>query len=191
MTSAAPVVAIASDDRLGESPVWDDRTSSLWRVDAVAGAVARLDVATDHEQRFHVGWHVGSLVLREDGKRVLLAAQGGFYSLDTGTGAVALLAAVQADDPQIVMNDGACDPAGRFVAGSQAPSPGPAPRASTATRPRQARPRCSKGPVCATDCAGKPHARRCCGSTRCSAGSSDSATTSSAGPSRRAPPRWT
>lgn len=89
--------------------MWDDRTGSLRRVEAVAGAVARLDVATDHEQRFHVLRHVGSLVLREDGKGVLLAAQGGFYSLDTGTGAVALLAAVQADDPQIVMNDGACD----------------------------------------------------------------------------------
>lgn len=55
MTSVAPVVALASADRLGESPVWDDRTGSLWRVDA--GAVDRLDVTTGQEPRYDVGRH--------------------------------------------------------------------------------------------------------------------------------------
>jgi sugar lactone lactonase YvrE len=120
-----PEVAHASADCLGESPVWDERTGSLWRVDAVAGAVIRLDLANGDEQRYDVGRHVGSLVLREDGDGVLLAAQGGFFSLAASTGAVTLLAGVQADDPQIVMNDGACDPWGRFVAGSMRRDAGP------------------------------------------------------------------
>lgn len=118
MLIAEPEVVLASSDRLGESPVWDDRTRSLWRVDAVAGSVACLDVRTGRERRYDVARHVGSLALREDGDGVLLAARGGFFSLDTGTGAVSLLAAVQADDEGMVMNDGACDPAGRFVAGT-------------------------------------------------------------------------
>ena len=118
MSSVAPEVALASADRLGESPVWDDRTASLWRVDAVAGTVSRLAVATGEEQRYDVGRHVGSLVLREDGDGVVLAARGGFFSLDTRTGALALLAPVHAGDPLVVMNDGACDPWGRFVAGT-------------------------------------------------------------------------
>lgn len=118
MTALAPEVALASADRLGESPVWDDRTASLWRVDAVAGVVARCDVATGGEQRYDVGRHVGSLVLREDGDGVLLAARGGFFFLDTRTGTVGLLAEVRAGDPVVVMNDGGCDPTGRFVAGT-------------------------------------------------------------------------
>ena len=109
---------MASADRLGECPVWDDRSGSLWRVDAVAGEVVRLDVAAATERRYPAGRHVGSLVLSEVGDRVLLAAQGGFFALDPASGAVTLLAEVQPDEPEIVMNDGACDRAGRFVAGT-------------------------------------------------------------------------
>lgn len=113
-----PELAAAPTDRLGECPVWDDRTQVLWRVDAVGGVVIALHVGTGTERRYDVGRHVGSLVLRDDSDDVLLAAAGGFYALDVSTGKVTLLAPVSEDDPCLVMNDGACDPAGRFVAGT-------------------------------------------------------------------------
>jgi sugar lactone lactonase YvrE len=114
-SSVAP--AIAAADRLGECPVWDDRTGTRWRVDAVAGAVLSVDVTTGAERRYDVGRHVGSLVLRADSAGLLLAAGGGFCALDVDSGAVTALTPELAD-PRVAMNDGACDPVGRFVAGT-------------------------------------------------------------------------
>src|SRR5215212_7811767 len=113
-----PEVVTASRDQLGECPVWDDRTGVLHRVDALGGAVVQLDVATGAERRVELGRHLGSLVLRADDDGLLVAGRGGFRSLDPATGCDELLAPVAADDPDVLMNDGACDPAGRFLAGT-------------------------------------------------------------------------
>jgi sugar lactone lactonase YvrE len=51
---------------------------------------------------------------------VVLAVAGGFARLDWDSGRVDMLATVEADRPQNRMNDGACDPAGRFWAGTMA-----------------------------------------------------------------------
>ena len=118
---ARPVeVVVAFRDELGECPVWDDRTGVLHRVDAVAGAVIGLDVHTGAERRVELGRHVGSLALRHDGAGLLVAAQGGFGALDLDTGSHEVLAPVAPGDPSVLMNDGACDPAGRFLAGTMA-----------------------------------------------------------------------
>jgi sugar lactone lactonase YvrE len=111
-------VLVAGGDQLGECPVWDDRVEVLYRVDALAGAVLAFDPRTGTERRIELGRHVGSVVLREDGEGLLVAAQGGFRTLDPRTGESELLAAVAADDPDVLMNDGACDLAGRFLAGT-------------------------------------------------------------------------
>lgn len=112
----------AGGDLLGESPVWDERHGTLYRVDALAGAILALDVraggVAGPERRIEVGRHLGSVVTRADDDGLLVAAQGGFHSVDLRTGAIELLAPVAADDPHILMNDGTCDPAGRFVAGT-------------------------------------------------------------------------
>ena len=39
-------VVLRRADQLGECPIWDEREHALYRVDAVAGAVLRLDVDT-------------------------------------------------------------------------------------------------------------------------------------------------
>jgi sugar lactone lactonase YvrE len=111
-------VLVAAGDQLGECPVWDDRAGLLYRVDALAGTVLALEVATGTERRIDVGRPVGCLVLRADGDGLLVGAQGGFRALDTVTGRTELLASVAAGDPDVLMNDGACDPAGRFLAGT-------------------------------------------------------------------------
>ncbi|WP_448624262.1 SMP-30/gluconolactonase/LRE family protein [Geodermatophilus sp. URMC 64] len=115
MPARAAEVVVAGGDQLGECPVWDERAGVLHRVDALAGAVLSHDVAAGTERRTDVGRHLGSLVLREDGDGLLLATHGGFRALDLASGRSDLLAPV---DPAVLMNDGGCDPAGRFLAGT-------------------------------------------------------------------------
>jgi sugar lactone lactonase YvrE len=115
---------LATRDELGESPVWDDRSGLLYRVDSLGSAVLVVDVATRAECRVEVGRHLGCVVLREDGGGLLLAAQGGFRALDPRTGRSELLAPVAAGDADVLMNDGACDPGGRFLAGTMTRSAG-------------------------------------------------------------------
>jgi sugar lactone lactonase YvrE len=111
-------VVLRSADQLGECPVWDEREHAFYRVDAVAGAVLRLDVDTGAERRYDLGRRVGCVVLREDGDDLLLGLQEGFGALDTDAGAVTILSHVGHDIARMQLNDGACDPAGRFFAGS-------------------------------------------------------------------------
>src|SRR5829696_2237321 len=125
MAGPRPEVLVAGGDQLGECPVWDERTGVLYRVDALAGAVLALDLGTGTERRIEVGRHLGSVVLRTDGDGLLVAARGGFGALDLRTGQYDVLAPVAADDLTVLMNDGACDPAGRFVAGTMSSDAGP------------------------------------------------------------------
>jgi sugar lactone lactonase YvrE len=52
-------VAFRGADDLGECPVWDEREQLLYRVDALAGAVLRLDVDAGVERRYDLGRRVG------------------------------------------------------------------------------------------------------------------------------------
>ena len=118
MSAPRAEVLVAGGDQLGECPVWDDRAGVLYRVDALAGAVLAVDLSTGTERRIELGRHLGSVVLRADGDGLLVAARGGFGALDLRTGRYDVLAPVAAADPTVLMNDGACDPAGRFLAGT-------------------------------------------------------------------------
>ncbi len=111
-------MAWRSADLLGEGPVWDDRRRLLYRVDLVAGAVLSLDLDAGTERRYEIGCPVGCVALRDDGDGLLLGLQGGFARLDLDDGTVRLLAAVEHDTALMQLNDGGCDPAGRFHAGS-------------------------------------------------------------------------
>jgi sugar lactone lactonase YvrE len=105
-------------DLLGEGPVWDDRQRLLYRVDTVAGAVLSLDLDAGTERRYEIGRPVGCVALRDDGDGLLLGLRDGFGRLGLDDGTVSLLAAIEHDTALMQLNDGACDPAGRFYAGS-------------------------------------------------------------------------
>jgi sugar lactone lactonase YvrE len=101
--------------QLGEGPCWDSATQSLYWVDIPACRVHRLDAAARHES-WDVGRPAGAVVPRADGG-LLVAAGNGFWTLDQVTGAVTELAAAPGL-PGTRMNDGGCDLAGRFYAGT-------------------------------------------------------------------------
>jgi sugar lactone lactonase YvrE len=107
---------------LGEGPCWDADTQSLYWVDIPASRVHRLTASGVHSS-WDVGCQAGAVVPRADGGLVV-AAGNGFLSLDPLTGSVAELATAPGL-PDTRMNDGKCDRAGRFYAGTMAADESP------------------------------------------------------------------
>jgi sugar lactone lactonase YvrE len=104
---------------VGEGPVWDDRTSTLVWVDIMNNSVHVFDPASGQDRSVDVGQPVGAAALRERGGLVL-ALRDGFAVLDADLGDLHWVARVEEDIPTNRMNDGKCDAAGRFWAGSMA-----------------------------------------------------------------------
>ncbi len=103
---------------LGEGPHWDDQDQSLYWVDIPEGRVHQMDAAGSF-----TSWEVGqpaSAVVRRASGGLVVAVREGFVALDPASGQVVPLAAVEPDRPENRMNDGACDRAGRFFAGTMA-----------------------------------------------------------------------
>ena len=106
------------DAQLGEGPVWDDAQGTLIWVDIMGQAVHRFDPLTARDRTIDVGQPVGAAAARRDGQGLVLALRDGFALLDERSGHVELVAPVEADIPSNRMNDGKCDPRGRFWAGT-------------------------------------------------------------------------
>lgn len=115
MNEANPVLETGS--RLGEGSLWDAREQCLWWVDITAGLVHRFDPATGENRTCEVGQMVGTVVVREGGG-LLVAVEEGIARLDFDSGALDFIARPEADKPTNRFNDGKCDPAGRFWAGT-------------------------------------------------------------------------
>lgn len=107
-------VVIDMHARLGEGPVWDHRSGVLAWVDILAGLVHLTDPRSGVTTSIPVGTDVGALALNGE-TGYLLAVRHGFAMLEEGE--IGDPTQVLAADGQR-MNDGALDPAGRFVAGS-------------------------------------------------------------------------
>lgn len=103
---------------LAEGPVWGSALEScLYWVGILDGSVHRFDFRTNVHDRWEVGQPVGSLAIRQSGGLVL-AIQDGFATMDLESQAISLVAPVELDDKSQRMNDGSCDAAGRFWAGT-------------------------------------------------------------------------
>lgn len=99
---------------LGESPVWDCRTGTLLWVDILRGELHQYDPAVGRDQVLTtLDVPLGAVAARRAGGYVL-AAGTGFWLVEGDR--VTHLADV--DDRGERMNDGKCDPAGRFWAGT-------------------------------------------------------------------------
>jgi sugar lactone lactonase YvrE len=108
---------------LGESACWDPATGILYWVDSPAGLVHCMDGSGEH-RCWDIGRPVGVVVPRAGGG-LAIGAGDGFVALDQATGTVTPLATAEPDKPGNQMNDGACDRAGRFYAGTMAADESP------------------------------------------------------------------
>lgn len=102
---------------LGEGSLWDHQRNCLYWVDIPEGKVNIYDPATGANSVFRVAQAVGTVVTDTSGN-LMLALRDGFGRLDIDSGEVVMVAEQKAEG--IRFNDGKCDPAGRFWAGTMA-----------------------------------------------------------------------
>ncbi len=102
---------------LGEGPVWDDRTQTLYWVDIKAPALFATDVATRQTRRWPMPERIGAVGLRE-GSGLVAALKTGFAFIDLPAGTARAIVDPEPDRPGNRFNDGKVDPQGRFWAGS-------------------------------------------------------------------------
>lgn len=110
-------VVLAAGAQLAEGPVWDSRINRLVWIDILAGRIVLTDVGTGASEVITVPLHVGAVVPREAGGYVA-ALRDGFWVV--GDGPAYQIASVAEARPGLRFNDGKCDPAGRFWAGTMA-----------------------------------------------------------------------
>jgi sugar lactone lactonase YvrE len=105
---------------LGESPFWHPHEQCLYWCDIQGFALHAWSPATGLHRQWNTSGEPGCCAPAADGK-VVIGLRDGFYLLDTATGALAVLALLppaQHDTRVLRLNDGRCDTAGRFWAGS-------------------------------------------------------------------------
>lgn len=117
--TTTPDIAVDAHAQLGEGPVWDDRAGLLYWLDIRGARLHLHDPAGAADRTVELGVQAGALVLTEAGG-LLLAVPDGFAELDPAGGKLRQVAEVRHPGPAARFNDGKCDPAGRFWAGTMA-----------------------------------------------------------------------
>jgi len=109
--------AVRGADRLGECPLWDDRSRVLWWVDSRAPCLRRFDPSSGETRSIELPEVVGSFAFRSKGG-MLVALKSGVYRFDPEPRALEAVARPESDQPENRFNDGRCDRAGRFWVGT-------------------------------------------------------------------------
>jgi sugar lactone lactonase YvrE len=104
--------------RLGEGPVWDSRSGRVIWVDIEGAALLSTDPETGATTKRPMPMAIGIAVPRRSGGFVA-ALEDGFYAI-ADDGGTELIAPIENRANGLRFNDGACDPAGRFLAGTMA-----------------------------------------------------------------------
>lgn len=104
---------------IGEGPIWDEEKQKLLWIDIMGKSLYVYDPANGRNQHYDVGQYVGTVVPWRDNE-LMLAVQDGFASYNLDTKQLHLITDPEADKPHNRFNDGKCDPAGRFWAGTMA-----------------------------------------------------------------------
>ncbi len=104
--------------RLGESPIWCERTGRLWWVDVLAPALWSHDPAGGRTTRHPIrARRLGSIALRRAGG-LLLACDDGLHSYDPANAQQRFLVDPEPGRPGHRKNDGRADSAGNFWIGT-------------------------------------------------------------------------
>ena len=101
---------------VGEGPVWDPTAGLLVWVDIEGKRIHEFDPETGVDREIVVPQYPGAVVRRASGG-YMAAVTNGFASVDRD-GGFELVVPVEADVSENRMNDGKCDPQGRFWAGT-------------------------------------------------------------------------
>jgi len=104
---------------LGETPVWSASENRLYWIDCMASSIHSYDPAAAEDALMPVAidGYLGSIALRANGGLLMLAGKA-LWALDADADKPRRLAGVEEEMPDNLVNDGKCDPAGRFWCGT-------------------------------------------------------------------------
>lgn len=109
---------------VGECPLYDERSHRLYWIDVRdTPAIHALDLASGSQRDWPLREDIGAIALTR-ARRLLAALRSGFAYFDPDSGAFAPIVDPEAHLPHTRMNDGRCDPSGRFWCGSMNPESG-------------------------------------------------------------------
>lgn len=108
---------LAADAQLGECPVWSPEQGLLYWVDIDGCAVHAFDPDHDIDVIWELPARPGSLALTSDPSRLLIAIENELGWLDLASGLYTPWVTLEEKQPGVRLNDGRCDPAGRFWVG--------------------------------------------------------------------------
>ncbi|GIH16168.1 SMP-30/gluconolactonase/LRE family protein [Rugosimonospora africana] len=112
-------VLVPAAGELCEGPCWDTRTGRLYFVDILAGRVHAVDPVGGARRTWELGVPVGAVAPRRAGGWIA-AVERGFAAYDDDWRPAGPVVAAPAQRDGTRFNDGGCDPAGRFWAGTLA-----------------------------------------------------------------------
>jgi sugar lactone lactonase YvrE len=120
-----PVVALGTArTSVGETPVFDGSADRLYWIDVRdTPAIHALDLASGAERRWPMREDIGSIAPASRG-RLVAGLRSGFALFDPSTGALEPIGDPEPDRPHTRLNDGKCDPSGRFWCCSMNPESG-------------------------------------------------------------------
>lgn len=102
---------------LGECPLWDARAQRLRWTDIDCSTLAEWHPASGSQAHRALPWRVGSFALCERPGLLLLGLAHGVALYDLAQSRVGRVTPVEPGVPRLRINDGRCDPQGRFVFG--------------------------------------------------------------------------
>jgi sugar lactone lactonase YvrE len=110
--------------QLGECPIWDPADARLYWIDIDGRAVHRYDPATGRDDERPAPGRPGSIAFTATPGRLLVAIETRLAILDWDTGTWNDWIALEPEGVGNRLNDGRCDPAGRFWVGTMFESTG-------------------------------------------------------------------
>jgi sugar lactone lactonase YvrE len=110
-------LVIDSKSDLGEGAFWNYKTGELIWVDITGQILNFYNPVLRNNKEMFTGQMIGTVVPAESGQ-MIVALQNGIYMLDPETGSKKLMVDPEENIPDNRFNDGKCDPAGRFWAGT-------------------------------------------------------------------------
>jgi len=102
---------------LAEGPLWDVKRKAICWIDILNGRFHEYSSLNQSHKAIELGQMIGSFAFCTDGN-LIAALQNGFVFVDRETGKQIPIADPEKHLPNSRFNDGKCDPAGRFWAGT-------------------------------------------------------------------------
>lgn len=103
--------------KLGEGPIWDVESERLYWVNILDGEIHIYDPKAETNDTITLDSYVGCVALT-DGEELIAGLTDGVYLVNPETKALTVVERTEQASQQTRYNDGKCDPAGRFWAGT-------------------------------------------------------------------------